>query len=54
MRPNSAGIAARLYLSERTVESHVRNILAKLRFATRTEIATWAVREVPGSTRIGS
>ncbi len=36
-------VAARLVLSERTVESHVRNILAKLGFSTRTEIATWAV-----------
>lgn len=37
-------IAARLFLSERTVESHVRSILAKLGFATRTEIATYMVR----------
>jgi DNA-binding NarL/FixJ family response regulator len=47
-------IAARLYLSERTVESHVRSILAKLGFATRMEIATWAVREEPRSPKIRS
>jgi DNA-binding NarL/FixJ family response regulator len=36
-------IAHALVLSERTVESHVRSILAKLGFSSRTEIATWAV-----------
>lgn len=37
-------IAERLFLSERTIESHVRSILAKLGFATRTEVATWMLR----------
>nr|WP_042191694.1 AAA family ATPase [Kibdelosporangium sp. MJ126-NF4]CEL20229.1 regulatory protein, LuxR [Kibdelosporangium sp. MJ126-NF4]CTQ97454.1 regulatory protein, LuxR [Kibdelosporangium sp. MJ126-NF4] len=37
-------IAQRLVLSERTVESHVRSILGKLGYTTRTEIATWNVR----------
>jgi DNA-binding CsgD family transcriptional regulator len=36
-------IAQHLVLSERTVESHVRNILAKLGCATRTEIAAWSL-----------
>jgi predicted ATPase/DNA-binding CsgD family transcriptional regulator len=34
-------IGARLFISERTVESHVRNILTKLGFTTRTQVAGW-------------
>jgi DNA-binding CsgD family transcriptional regulator len=34
-------IGVRLFISERTVESHVRNILNKLGFSTRAQIAAW-------------
>jgi DNA-binding CsgD family transcriptional regulator len=34
-------IGARLFISERTVDSHVRNILDKLGFNTRAQIAGW-------------
>jgi len=39
--PNKA-IAARLHLSVRTVESHVRHVLAKVGLENRTQLATWA------------
>jgi DNA-binding CsgD family transcriptional regulator len=35
-------IADRLFLSERTIESHVSNALRKLGFASRAQIAAWA------------
>jgi predicted ATPase/DNA-binding SARP family transcriptional activator/DNA-binding CsgD family transcriptional regulator len=38
-------IAKDLYLSERTIENHVSNILRKLEFASRTEIAAWATHQ---------
>jgi predicted ATPase/DNA-binding CsgD family transcriptional regulator len=37
-------IAARLVISERTVDGHVAKILSKLGFATRAQIAVWADR----------
>lgn len=38
-------IAEQLVLSERTVEGHVTNILAKLDGTTRTQIATWIIEK---------
>jgi len=35
-------IAAKLYVGERTVESHVRNALQKFGFVSRSQIAAWA------------
>lgn len=44
---SNRAIAERLYISQRTVETHVQNILMKLGFTSRTQIAAWAVREEP-------
>lgn len=38
-------IADALVLSERTVRSHVSNILGKLGLSSRTQAALWAIRE---------
>jgi DNA-binding NarL/FixJ family response regulator len=34
-------IGAQLFISERTVDSHVRSILNKLGFNSRSQIAAW-------------
>ena len=34
-------IGSRLFISERTVDSHVRSILNKLGFSSRAQIAAW-------------
>jgi predicted ATPase/DNA-binding CsgD family transcriptional regulator len=38
-------IAAELVVSERTVEGHVNNILSKLGFRSRAQVAAWAVEK---------
>jgi DNA-binding CsgD family transcriptional regulator len=39
-------IAARLYISKRTVESHVDHIKQKLDLGSRAQVVAWAIREV--------
>ena len=38
---SNRGIAAALVISQRTAEAHVENILAKMGFSSRTQIAAW-------------
>jgi DNA-binding NarL/FixJ family response regulator len=38
-------IGRALYIGERTVETHVGNILGKLGYTSRTQIAAWALGE---------
>jgi NarL family two-component system response regulator LiaR len=41
---NNASIGQQLFISEKTVKSHVRNILAKLQLSDRTQAAAYAWR----------
>jgi DNA-binding NarL/FixJ family response regulator len=41
-------IAERLVISEGTVEVHVKHILGKLGFSSRTQVAGWFARQGPG------
>ena len=38
---SNRAIAARLVIAQRTAETHVENILAKLGFTSRAQIAAW-------------
>jgi DNA-binding NarL/FixJ family response regulator len=42
-------IADALVISERTVDTHVQNILNKLELATRTQVAAWLIERVLGA-----
>jgi DNA-binding NarL/FixJ family response regulator len=47
-------LAAELYVSEKTVKTHVSNVLAKLRLADRTQAALFAVRVGLVDPRLGA
>ncbi len=41
-------IAARLFLSKRTVDSHMEHIFTKLGFSSRTQLASWVLGQGKG------
>jgi DNA-binding NarL/FixJ family response regulator len=44
---SNAEIAKRLFITPKTVEHHVTNILGRLGLRTRTEVVAWSHRESP-------
>jgi DNA-binding CsgD family transcriptional regulator len=46
---SNRAMAERLHLSERTVESHVKNICDKLGFNSRSQVAAWVAARTPDS-----
>ena len=46
---SNRAIAQRLHLSERTAESHVKNICDKLGFNSRSQVAAWVAGRHPAS-----
>ena len=48
---SNAEIARDLVTGERTVGTHVSNILSKLHLANRTQAALYALRQPPGTRR---
>jgi non-specific serine/threonine protein kinase len=42
---SNRALADRLVVSERTIEKHIENILSKLGFTSRAQIAAWAVEK---------
>ena len=44
-------IAARLMVSQRTAEGHVQNILTKLGFTSRAQVAAWVAASHPDDRR---
>jgi DNA-binding NarL/FixJ family response regulator len=52
---SNRALAEALVLSERTIAKHVENILSKLHFTSRAQIAAWAVEKgLAGSDRMTS
>jgi DNA-binding NarL/FixJ family response regulator len=44
---NNVEIARKLFISRRTVESHVEHIKQKLDLTTRHQVVVWGAREAP-------